>query len=57
MKEMLSILEYKCWYFEEAEKRGDAEFYRQLPEEELPVELRVKNFLDKVNTFRTKRAE
>ena len=36
LKDMLEVVEYKCWYFEEAERRGDPDFYKKVPADQLP---------------------
>ena len=50
LQEMLNIVEYKCWFFSEAEKYGDARYFEKLPPEQVPEPIR--EFYTKVNTFR-----
>ena len=50
LQKMMDIVDYKCWYFEEAEKRGDIDFYKKLPPDE--VDERIWDFGRKVNDFR-----
>ncbi|MBR2811892.1 MAG: MerR family transcriptional regulator [Solobacterium sp.] len=50
LQKMLKIVEYKCWYFKEAEKKGDINYYLKLPKEE--VDERIKEFNETVNDFR-----
>lgn len=52
LNKMLEVVDYKCWYFKEAEKQGDAYFYKKIPKEEMPE--RINEFFDKVNEFRSK---
>ena len=49
LEETLAIIDYKCWYFNEAEKYGDTYFYQHIPEEERDP--RIQAFLDKVKSF------
>ncbi|MDD3221407.1 MAG: MerR family transcriptional regulator [Lachnospiraceae bacterium] len=55
LQEMLAVVDYKCWYFNEAEKKGDVYYYRNLPKEEVPEQ--ITDFLQKVKEFHTKPAE
>lgn len=48
LNEMLKIVDYKCWYFSEAEKYGDINYYMKLPE----VDERIREFNTKVEDFR-----
>lgn len=48
LNEMLKIVEYKCWYFAEAEKYGDINYYMKLPE----IDERILEFNTKVEDFR-----
>ena len=48
---MMKIVDYKCWYFAEAEKRGDINYYLKQPKEE--VDPRILEFNDKVRDFRS----
>jgi DNA-binding transcriptional MerR regulator len=50
LNEMMKIVDYKCWYFEEAEKRNDIDYYLKLPKEE--VDPRIIEFNEKVKDFR-----
>ena len=50
LQHTLDVLDYKCWYFEEAEKRGDIDFYKSLPRDE--VDERIWEFGKRVNDFR-----
>ena len=50
LQETLDIVDYKCWYFEQAEKYGDINYYKKLPEEE--VDERIQRFNQKVIDFR-----
>lgn len=40
LQETLSLLEYKCWYYETAREAGTESAVRNLPEEEIPREYR-----------------
>ena len=51
LNEMMKIVDYKCWYFSEAEKRGDINYYLTLPEDE--VDQRIHDFNQKVRDFRS----
>lgn len=51
LNEMMKIVDYKCWYFAEAEKRGDINYYLKLPKEE--VDPRILEFNEKVRDFRS----
>ena len=50
LEAMLKIVDYKCWYFREAEKRGDINYYQKLPKEE--VDPRITEFNQIVDDFR-----
>ena len=50
LQKMMKIVEYKCWYFQEAEKYGDINYYKRLPKEE--VDQRINEFNQIVNDFR-----
>lgn len=50
LQEMLDIVRYKCWYFQEAEQRNDIDYYKKLPAEE--VDERIIEFNQKVRDFR-----
>ena len=50
LQKMMKIVDYKCWYFKEAEKRGDINYYRELPPEE--VDPRITEFNRIVADFR-----
>ena len=50
LQSMLKIVDYKCWYFREAEKRGDINYYKKLPKEE--VDEKINEFNQIVNDFR-----
>ncbi len=50
LQKMMKIVDYKCWYFREAEKRGDINYYLKLPKEE--VDERIREFNGIVNDFR-----
>ena len=50
LEDMLKIVDYKCWYFQEAEKRGDINYYKKLPVEE--VDQRIIEFNKIVDDFR-----
>ena len=50
LEAMLKIVDYKCWYFQEAEKRGDINYYKKLPKEE--VDPRITEFNQIVDDFR-----
>ena len=52
LKSMLKIIDYKCWYFKEAEKYQDINFYQSLPEDEVPEQ--IKDFLCQVKEFHSK---
>lgn len=49
LQEMLSITDYKCWFFEQAEKQGDVYYYRNLSEDQIPQQ--IKDFYKKVKDF------
>lgn len=40
LQETLSLLEYKCWYYETAREAGTESAVRNLPEEKIPREYR-----------------
>ena len=40
LQETLSLLEYKCWYYETAQKAGTEDAVRDLPADEIPEEYR-----------------
>ena len=50
LQHMMKIVDYKCWYFREAEKYGDINYYKKLPKEE--VDKRINEFNQIVNDFR-----
>ena len=50
LNEMMDIVDYKCWYFKEAEKHHDIDYYKKLPESK--VNKRIKEFNQKVEDFR-----
>ena len=50
LEDMLKIVDYKCWYFQEAEKCGDINYYKKLPPEE--VDPRITEFNRIVDDFR-----
>ena len=50
LKNALEILDYKCWYMEEAERRGDAWWFKSLPEKDAPE--RIRKFYEKVGSYR-----
>ena len=50
LEDMLKIVDYKCWYFQEAEKRGDINYYKKLPKQE--VDQRIIEFNKIVDDFR-----
>lgn len=37
LQKTLDVLEYKCWYYETAEKAGSVEAVKNLPPEEIPL--------------------
>lgn len=41
MKETLALLEYKCWYYEQAIADGTEEIVRSLPPEKIPCQYRA----------------
>lgn len=49
LEDSLAILDYKCWYMGEAERLGDAWWYRSLPREEIPQ--RVRDFYEQIDDF------
>ena len=51
LQEMMSVVDYKCWYFEQAEKYNDIDYYKKLPEEE--ADPRIIEFNRKVIDFRS----
>ena len=55
LQETLEALNYKCWYFKEAEKKGDVYYYKNMPEDELPEQ--INNFLERVKEFHSKKIE
>lgn len=55
LNEMMKIVDYKCWYFNEAEKHQDINYYQKLPENE--VDQRILDFIDLVEDFRTGKKE
>lgn len=50
LNEMMEIVDYKCWYFKEAEKHRDIDYYKKLPSSK--VNKRIKEFNQKVIDFR-----
>ena len=52
LEDMLEVVNYKCWYFKEAEKKGDVYYYKNMPEDELPEQ--INNFLERVKEFHSK---
>ena len=50
---MLEVVNYKCWYFKEAEKKGDVYYYKNMPEDERPDQ--INNFLERVKEFHSKK--
>ncbi|MCR5795541.1 MAG: MerR family transcriptional regulator [Solobacterium sp.] len=50
LQKMMKIVDYKCWYFREAEKYGDINYYKKLPKEE--VDERINEFNRIVKDFR-----
>ena len=55
LEDMLEVVNYKCWYFKEAEKKGDVYYYKNMPEDELPEQ--INNFLERVKEFHSKKIE
>lgn len=49
LEETLAIVDYKIWYFQEAEKYHKTYFYKDLKEADLPPQ--IKAFMQKVKTF------
>ncbi|MBO6158034.1 MAG: MerR family transcriptional regulator [Firmicutes bacterium] len=49
LQEMLEVIDYKCWYFSEAQRLDDPDFYKKLSPEEQPPQM--KEFLRKVDGF------
>ncbi len=41
MQEVLNILKYKCWYYEQAQADGNEERLKKLTAEQVPAELRA----------------
>lgn len=50
LEEMLEIINYKCWFFQEAKKHGDVYYYKKMDPGEYPAIM--KNFFHKVQEFR-----
>lgn len=50
LNEMMKIVDYKCWYFKQAEKHNDINYYKKLPDSK--VDQRIKDFNKKVEDFR-----
>ena len=50
LNEMMEIVDYKCWYFAEAEKHNDINYYLNQPQDE--VDPRIIAFNQKVKDFR-----
>lgn len=49
LKETLDTLEYKCWYYQTAKEKGSVEAVKNIPDEEIPENLRsVKNNLKRM---------
>ena len=40
LNETLKVLEYKCWYYENASEKGDEESIKELPDEKIPEDFR-----------------
>ena len=55
LEDMLEVVNYKCWYFKEAEKKGDVYYYKNMTEDELPEQ--INNFLERVKEFHSKKIE
>lgn len=55
LNEMMKIVDYKCWYFGEAEKHGDINYYQKLPENE--IDQRIIDFMNVLDDFRKDPAE
>ena len=51
LNEMMAIVDYKCWYFEEAEKHNDINYYMELKEDE--IDPKIKDFMKTVEDFRS----
>lgn len=49
LQEMLEIIEYKCWFFNEAKKYNDVYFYKKMDPNDYPEIM--KNFFSKVKEF------
>lgn len=49
LQEMLEIIEYKCWFFNEAQKYNDVYFYKNMNPQDYPEVM--KSFFAKVKEF------
>lgn len=54
LEDMLDVVDYKCWYFAQAEREGDIDYYLKLNDAEVPQ--RIKDFQSKVEDFRAKKS-
>ncbi len=50
LNRMMKIVDYKCWYFKEAEKYNDINYYKKLPAGE--VDERINEFNQIIHDFR-----
>ncbi|QCX34499.1 MerR family transcriptional regulator [Caloramator sp. E03] len=52
LQETLKLLEYKCWYYEEAKNAGTCNIHKKITPEDIPENIRtVKQNLKKVNSI------
>lgn len=50
LQNTLDILDYKCWYYETAQKKGSVDAVRNIPYEEIPEKLRpIKDMMAKTH--------
>lgn len=50
LKNTLDIIEYKCWFYETAEKNGSVECVRNIPHDEIPEQFRkVKENMERMH--------
>ena len=55
LTEILEIVDYKCWFFSEAEKQGDLYYYKKIPTDRMPK--RISEFENRVKRFRSYNVE
>ena len=41
LQDTMQVLEYKCWYYETAQKLGSVDAVKKLPPEKIPAEMQA----------------